>query len=219
MIWVPGGYGRPYKASKDVLGKEAPKSSKYYYIRKFSSTIVASPEEEKELFYISTDIPFDDRPNLAAEVEDLDIGLMRSHLKEIGSSLYERSTKMSAVEIAADMQLISGSTERMEQTKSEFEVTVSPQSITLKAYGNYYEAETKYRNTSDPNKLNLKIDVHMSDGTVQTLPIVSGINGAEKQEDGSPKEYFTFKFIPETPIKAEDIEFIQLKDVKMMING
>lgn len=113
VIWVSGGYGRPYKASKDVYGKDAPKSSKYYYIRKFSSTIIASPEEEKELFYISTDIPFDDRPNLAAQVDDLDIGLMRNHLKEIGSALYERSTKMSALEIATDMQLVSGPSERI----------------------------------------------------------------------------------------------------------
>ena len=113
VIWVSGGYGRPYKASKDVFGKEAPKSSKYYYIRKFSSTIIASPEEEKELFYISTDIPFDDRPNLAADVDDLDIGLMRNHLKEIGSTLYERSKKMSALEIASDMQLVSGPSEHI----------------------------------------------------------------------------------------------------------
>lgn len=113
VIWVPGGYGRPYKASKDVFGKDAPKSSKYYYIRKFSSTIIASAEEEKELFYISMDIPFDDRPNFAAEVDDLDIGLMRHHLKEIGSTLYERSTKMSDLDIAKDMQLVSGPTERI----------------------------------------------------------------------------------------------------------
>ena len=113
VIWVSGGYGRPYKASKDVFGKEAPKSSKYYYIRKFSSTIIASPEEEKELFYISTDIPFDDRPNLAADVDDLDIGLMRNHLKEIGSTLYERSKKMSLLEIASDMQLVSGPVEHI----------------------------------------------------------------------------------------------------------
>ena len=86
VIWVSGGYGRPYKASLDVYGKEAKRSAKYYYIRKFSSTIIASPDEEKELFYISTDIPFDDRPNLAAEVSDLDIGIMREYLREIGSS-------------------------------------------------------------------------------------------------------------------------------------
>lgn len=105
VIWVSGGYGRPYKAAKDVHSN---KSTKLYYIRKFSSTIVASPEEEKELFYISTDIPFDDRPNLAAEVSDLDIGLMRAHLKEIGSSLYEHSLSMDAPDIAKNMQLVAG---------------------------------------------------------------------------------------------------------------
>ena len=113
VIWVSGGYGRPYKASLDVLGKEAKKSTKYYYIRKFSSTIVASPDEEKELFYISSDIPFDDRPNLLAEITDLDIGLLRAHLKEIDSSLYEHSLNMDVLEIAKDMQLVSGPTERL----------------------------------------------------------------------------------------------------------
>lgn len=110
IIWVPGGHGRPYKAPKDVFGD---KSNKLYYIRKFSSTLKASPEEEKELFYISTDIPFDDRPNLLAEVTDLDIGLLRSHLKEIGSNLYEHSLKSGVLDIARDMQLISGPVENI----------------------------------------------------------------------------------------------------------
>lgn len=110
VIWILGGHGRPYKASKDVFTE---KSSKYYYIRKFSSTVIASPEEEKELFYLSSDIPFDDRPNLLAQVDDLDIGLMRGHLKETGSNLYERSLSMSALDIAKDMQLVSGPVERI----------------------------------------------------------------------------------------------------------
>lgn len=108
VIWVTGGYGRPYKASKDVFSE---KSNKQYYIRKFSSTIIASPEEEKELFYVSTDIPFDDRPNLLADISDLDIGLMRKHLKDIGSDLYEHSLKMNELDIAKNMQLVSGSPE------------------------------------------------------------------------------------------------------------
>lgn len=105
VVWVSGGYGRPYKAPKDVLSKNV---YKYYYIRKFSSSVIASPDEEKELFYISSNIPFDDRANLLADVSDLDIGLMRSHLKEIDSSLYEYSLKKSPLDIAADMKLLSG---------------------------------------------------------------------------------------------------------------
>ena len=80
----------------------------YILTNPLSCTIVASPEEEKELFYISTDIPFDDRPNLAADVSDLDLGLMRAHLKEIGSSLYEHSLSMDALDIAKNMQLVAG---------------------------------------------------------------------------------------------------------------
>ncbi len=110
VIWVLGGYGRPYKASKDVFSE---RSNKLYYIRKFNSTVVASPNEEKELFYVSTDIPFDDRPNMLADVSDLDIGLMRQHLKEIGSSLYEQSEKADVLTIAKDMQLVSGPPERL----------------------------------------------------------------------------------------------------------
>ncbi|MGN0077202.1 MAG: RNA-binding domain-containing protein [Coriobacteriales bacterium] len=110
VIWVPGGYGRPYKAAQDVL---ASKSTYRYYIRRFSSTIVASPDEEKELFYAATDIPFDDRPNLLATVDDLDLGLMREHLKEVGSALYEHSAGKGAVELAQDMQLVSGPPEEL----------------------------------------------------------------------------------------------------------
>ena len=105
VVWVPGGHGRPYKASKDALSD---RSAKLYYIRKFSSTIVASPQEEKELFYASSDIPFDDRPNLLADVGDLDVGLMREHLREIGSDLYDQSEGTGVEEIAEDLQLLSG---------------------------------------------------------------------------------------------------------------
>lgn len=110
VIWVQGGYGRPYKAPKDVTIKG---SNKYYYIRKFSSSVIASNDEEKELFYVSSTIPFDDRPNLLAEVNDLDLGLIREHLKEINSSLYERSKDMDVLALARDMQIVGGPPERL----------------------------------------------------------------------------------------------------------
>ena len=110
VIWVQGGYGRPYKAPKDVTIKG---SNKYYYIRKFSSSVIASNDEEKELFYVSSTIPFDDRPNVLAEVNDLDLGLIREHLKEINSSLYERSKDMDVLALARDMQIVGGPPERL----------------------------------------------------------------------------------------------------------
>ena len=68
---------------------------------------------KRSLFYVSSDIPYDDRPNLAAEIGDLDIGLLRQHLKEVGSSLYEISAKSDVLEIAKDMQLVSGPPENI----------------------------------------------------------------------------------------------------------
>ena len=106
VIWVPGGFGRPYKAPRDVLAKGP--SDKRYYIRKFSSTIVASPQEERELFYASSDIPFDDRPNLVAELSDLNLGLMREHLVQVGSSLADRASQLDTEELADDLQLLAG---------------------------------------------------------------------------------------------------------------
>ncbi len=108
VIWVAGGFGRPYKAPKEVTEK---RSQKYYYIRKFSSSVAASPEEERELFYVSSNIPFDDQPNLAAEIADLDIGLLRAHLRETGSDLYPLSLNMSLLDIARNMQLTEGTEE------------------------------------------------------------------------------------------------------------
>ena len=110
VVWVSGGYGRPYKAPKSVLTKQ---SVKHYYIRKFSSTVIASAEEEKELFYVSESIPFDDRENLAASLEDLDLGIIREHLKEVKSSLYEKSVTQTLEQTAKDLQIIGGPPERL----------------------------------------------------------------------------------------------------------
>lgn len=105
-IWVPGGHGRPYKVSKDVVAKD--KSNKRYYIRKFSSTVIASADEEKELFFASSAIPFDDQPNLAAGIDDLSRPLLREHLRMVGSDLYEQSESMDTADIARSMQLVAG---------------------------------------------------------------------------------------------------------------
>ncbi len=110
VVWVPAGYGRPYKAPKDVLKD---KSIKEFFIRKFSSSVVASEFETKELFYISSSIPFDDRACLPAVVDDLSKDQIRSFLYESGSRMYPDSEKKTLLSLAEDMRLVSGSPENM----------------------------------------------------------------------------------------------------------
>ena len=73
--------------------------------------MVADRNEEKELFYVSSNIPFDDRENLASDISDLSINLMMEHLKAIGSDLYGLSSNKDLLTLARDMQLVGGSEE------------------------------------------------------------------------------------------------------------
>ncbi|NOQ55726.1 MAG: AAA family ATPase, partial [Nanohaloarchaea archaeon] len=83
VLYCPGGPARPYKAPKRLGFKSEYK----YYIRHSSSTVVANNQEEKELIGMSNQIPFDDQVNLKASIADLNIQLIKSYLKESGSTL------------------------------------------------------------------------------------------------------------------------------------
>jgi ATP-dependent DNA helicase RecG len=67
ILWVPGGQNRPYKAPV-VLGKQKEYA---YYIRRFSNTIKAQNDDERELLSLTASIPFDDRINHNATIQDL----------------------------------------------------------------------------------------------------------------------------------------------------
>jgi len=58
IIWTPGGQVRPYKAPK-LLAKD--NKEHLYYIRRFSNTVVANDDDERELYSLVGNIPFDDR--------------------------------------------------------------------------------------------------------------------------------------------------------------
>lgn len=105
VIWVKGGYGRPYQAPEYVTRKD---SDYFYYIRKMSNSVRANQHELRELFSVSEIIPFDDRANPYADLDELDKSLFMDHLKEAGSSLVEEAEKMDVAAIARKMQLISG---------------------------------------------------------------------------------------------------------------
>lgn len=104
-IWVPGGETRPYKA-KISLGKEAKDWA--YYIRKQSSTVRAKGADERELIGLAATVPFDDRYNQAATVEDLSRKLMTDFLAEVGSDLADEAANLSAEELGRQMNIVGG---------------------------------------------------------------------------------------------------------------
>lgn len=104
VLWCPGGDSRPYSSPR-TMAKD--NKERIHYIRKMSSTVVPSDDEEKDLFNLANRIPFDDRVNHQAEMSDLNITLIQNYLKEVKSSLYEKSKTGDFVEVCRDMNIIS----------------------------------------------------------------------------------------------------------------
>lgn len=98
------GDSRPYSSPK-TMAKD--NKERIHYIRKMSSTVEPSNDEEKDLFNLANRIPFDDRVNHQAEMSDLNITLIQNYLKEVKSSLYEKSKMGDFVEVCRDMNIIS----------------------------------------------------------------------------------------------------------------
>ena len=91
VLWAPGGETRPYKA-KTRLGDKH--NTWAYYLRKHTSTVKATGEDERELISLAATVPFDDRYRQTATLEDLSPYLMREFLQEIGSDLAKEARGM-----------------------------------------------------------------------------------------------------------------------------
>lgn len=111
VLWAPGGDSRPYKCPVTISSEKTVKSEKAYYIRKASSTIRANQLEEKELILLTENVPFDDRANWSAQIEDLKSSLISEFLYAVGSDLYADSLKRPVSQVAAEMRLIGGPVE------------------------------------------------------------------------------------------------------------
>ncbi len=104
VLWCPGGDSRPY-ASPKTMAKD--NKEKIYYIRKGSSSMMPSDDEQKDLFQLANKVPFDDRVNHHAEMTDLNITLVQSYLKEVSSSLFDKLKTEDFVSVCQDMNIVS----------------------------------------------------------------------------------------------------------------
>jgi ATP-dependent DNA helicase RecG len=108
VLRAPGGQNRPYKAPEAVT---ANKKTWRHYIRRYSSTVEARGETEQELLSLAAKVPFDDRYNQSAHVDDLSKPLMQAFLLEVGSALAEDAPGLSVEVLARQMNVAGGPTE------------------------------------------------------------------------------------------------------------
>ena len=115
IIWAPAGDNRPYKAPVSLSKK---KSEKAWYIKRGSTTVKVKDgsDDERRLLELTARIPFDDRLNQGASLDDLNLQLIQSHLKEVMSSLYEESTKISFQDLCKQMKIAKGPDEYLRPT-------------------------------------------------------------------------------------------------------
>ncbi|HEX22398.1 MAG TPA: transcriptional regulator, partial [Chromatiales bacterium] len=94
VLWATGGQTRPYKAPVSLARGEREFA---YYIRKGSVTVRAKGGDETELLSLAATVPFDDRMNQRAALDDLDLGLMRAYLQQVKSDLFAEAATMDFV--------------------------------------------------------------------------------------------------------------------------
>ncbi|MBW1727066.1 MAG: transcriptional regulator, partial [Deltaproteobacteria bacterium] len=105
VLWAMGGQTRPYKAPVSLTKGEKEYA---YYIRKGSVTVRARRQDEMELMSLAATVPFDDRMNQKATLDDLDLGLMRAYLKQVKSDLFVEAAEMDFVQLCRRMNIVDG---------------------------------------------------------------------------------------------------------------
>ncbi|GAA4397114.1 hypothetical protein GCM10023187_06030 [Nibrella viscosa] len=104
VIWVPAGDLRPYSAPSTQGGK----AQRHYYIRSGTKSIIAKGPHEQRLLDLTARIPFDDRINHQAAVNDLQLGLIRDYLQEVKSDLFAESDQAPLPVLGQQMQIARG---------------------------------------------------------------------------------------------------------------
>jgi len=110
VLWVLAGNERPYEVPEAITARH--KTWKYF-IRKYASSIEAKGTDKEELIALTNNIPFDDRANMQAPIEDLSMLLVQDFLRRTQSKLAADVGKLDNTEILQQMALLSGPKESL----------------------------------------------------------------------------------------------------------
>ena len=104
IIMSPGSDNRPHQAPMDVNVK---KSNYEYFVRQGPETVEAKKQLRTQLMELAAKIPFDDRRNLAATIEDLSPTLVKRHLKDVRSGLLSIGQDIENIELFHRLRITS----------------------------------------------------------------------------------------------------------------
>jgi len=115
VVFSPAGDNRPYKAPISLSEK---RTERAMFIKRGSKTVKVKEgsDDERRLFELTARIPFDDRINQTASIDDLNLRLIQNYLKEVRSSLYDESTKIPFAELCRHLMIAKGSDELLRPT-------------------------------------------------------------------------------------------------------
>jgi len=109
VLWCPAGDNRIYTAPT-TLGNG---SAREPYVRVGSNSIIARGETLRRLQELTARVPFDDRINNQASLQDLDLGLIQAHLQEVKSDLFQESTRIAFPDLCRTMLIAKGANEHL----------------------------------------------------------------------------------------------------------
>lgn len=108
VIWVPAGINRPYSVPERVTVKKSPSK---FYIRSKSSTIEAKGDLLTQVRDLANKVPFDERGNETATIDDISSVLVYEHLKTVKSELIKNFSSRPLNDVLEDMDLFVGPVE------------------------------------------------------------------------------------------------------------
>ncbi len=110
VLWIPGGSNRPYQVPEQITARE---KRYFHYIRKYANSVKANTEEQQELISLANQIPFDDRANTQAHMDNISMLLVKDFLVKAKSRLAEKVGKIPDKDLLGQMELISGPNEHI----------------------------------------------------------------------------------------------------------
>ena len=105
ILWVLGSANRPHEVPDEVTAKQ---KTYRYYVRQYANSVRANPEQQQELIAMTNSVPFDDRPNSQASLNDISILWVREYLRISRARLNEQAEILSKADLLDQMELLAG---------------------------------------------------------------------------------------------------------------